>query len=89
MTAVVDQGRLAGGREVWARSVPDVLRAGYAELLAAARAAVAAAARGDADPVAWVRGVFEDRGQLPEPGARPSQVVADARSAMRLAEWTP
>jgi hypothetical protein len=64
------------------------LRAGYAELLAAARASVAAAARGDADPVAWVRGVLEDRGQLPEPGARPSQVVADARAAMRLAGWT-
>jgi hypothetical protein len=61
------------------------VRAGYAELLAAARASVAAAARGDADPVAWVRGVLEDRGQLPEPGARPAQVVADARSAMRLA----
>jgi hypothetical protein len=64
-----------------------VLRAGYAELLAAARASVAAAARGDADPVAWVRGVLQDRGQLPEPGARPVQVVADARSAMRLTGW--
>ena len=67
---------------------PDgVLRAGYAELLAAARASVAAAARGDANPVAWVRGVLQDRGQLPEPGARPVQVVADARSAMRLTGW--
>jgi hypothetical protein len=75
-------------REAAARSGAAVLRAGYAELLAAARAAVAAAARGDADPVAWVRGVLSDHGQLPEPGARPAQVVADARSAMRLAGWT-
>jgi hypothetical protein len=87
VTAVAAQGRLAAS-EAWARSVPEMLRAGYAELLAAARASVAAAARGDADPVAWVRGVLEDRGQLPEPGANPSQVVADARSAMRLAGWT-
>ncbi len=80
MTAVMDQGRLAAG--------PEALRAGYAELLAAARASVAAAARGDADPVVWVRGVLQDRGQLPAPGARPSQVVADARAAMQLAGWT-
>lgn len=63
------------------------LRAGYAELLAAARASVAAAARGDADPVGWVRGVLQERGQLPEPGARPVQVVADAQAAMRLTGW--
>lgn len=79
MTAVV------ADREAGAR---PVVAAMYAELLAAARASVAAAARGDSDPVAWVRGVLEDRGQLPGPGARPSQVVADARSALRLAGWT-
>ena len=45
------------------------MRAGYAELLAAARASVAAAARGDANPVAWARGALEDRGQFPAPGA--------------------
>jgi hypothetical protein len=89
VSAAVDQGRLAGEREARARSAADVLRAGYAELLAAARASVAAAARGDADPVAWIRGVLEDRGQLPAPGARPVQVVADARSAMELAGWLP
>ena len=80
---------MTADRETGARPMTAALRAGYAELLAAARASVAAAARGDADPVAWVRGVLEDRGQLPEPGARPAQVVADARSAMRLAGWTP
>lgn len=63
------------------------LSAMYAELLAAARASVAAAACGDADPVAWVRGVLGEHGQLPEPGASPVRVVADARSAMRLAGW--
>ena len=89
MTAAVAQDRVAAAGEAWARSAPDMLLAGYAELLAAARAAVAAAARGDADPVGWVRGVLADRGQLPEPGARPSQVVADARSAMQLAGRLP
>jgi len=84
VTAAVEPGRLAAERLAWVRSGPDAQRAGYAELLAAARAAVAAAARGDADPVGWVRDVLARRGQLPEPGARPGHVVADARSAMRL-----
>jgi hypothetical protein len=75
-------------REAWARSMADELRASYAELLAAARASVAAAARGDADPAGWVRDVLAERGQLPPEGASPARVVADARSAMRMAGWT-
>ena len=39
----------------------------YAELLAAARAAVAAADRGDADPAGWVRAVLEAQGSCPHP----------------------
>jgi hypothetical protein len=61
----------------------------YAELLAAARAAVAAADRGDADPAGWVRPVLEARGQLPASGTRPDKVAADAAAAMRCARgWT-
>jgi len=68
----------------------DAVRlAQYAELLAAARAAVAAADRDDGDPAGWVRAVLEARGQLPAPGTRPEQVAADAAAAMRCARgWT-
>jgi hypothetical protein len=66
------------------RSRLALMRAEYAALLAAARAAVAAARSGEADPVCYIRGVLQDRRQLPPAGARPAQVVADARSAMAL-----
>ena len=86
-------GVLAMPAEALAHSVSrsaDAARlAEYAELLAAARAAVAAAARGDSDPAGWVRAVLEARRQLPAPGARPDQVAADAAAAMRCARgWT-
>ena len=42
-----------------------IVTAEYAELLAAARAAVAAERNGDADPLGYVRGVLAERGQLP------------------------
>jgi hypothetical protein len=67
-----------------ARSRLALMRAEYAALLAAARAAVAAAQAGEGDPVGYVRGVLQDRGQLPPAGARPAWIVADARSAMAL-----
>jgi hypothetical protein len=57
----------------------------YADLLAAARASVAAAARGDADPVAYVRSLLAYRGQLPPDGASPLVILADARTALHLA----
>jgi len=66
------------------RSRLALMRAEYAALLAAARAAVAAAQAGEADPLGYVRGVLEVRGQLPAAGARPAWIVADARSAMAL-----
>jgi hypothetical protein len=62
-------------------------RANYACLLAACRASVAAAAAGAADPIVYVRGLLEDRGQLPAPGAVPRLVLADARSALTLTGW--
>jgi hypothetical protein len=67
-----------------ARSRLALMRAEYAALLAAARAAVAAAQAGEADPLGYVRGVLEGGGQLPAAGARPAWIVADARSAMAL-----
>lgn len=63
-------------------------RARYAELLAAARAAVAAERNGDADPLGWIRGLLAERGQLPAPGAAARHVVADARSALCLTGWS-
>lgn len=65
-----------------------IVQAEYAELLAAARAAVAAERNGDTDPLTYIRGVLATRGQLPAPGAAPVQVVADARSAMILTGWS-
>ncbi|MDP9850329.1 hypothetical protein [Streptosporangium lutulentum] len=57
-----------------------LLAAEYAELLAAARATLAAAERGESDPLIHVRHVLAKRGQLPPAGARP--VVLLARSAV-------
>lgn len=59
-----------------------------AELLAAARAAVAAERNGDADPLAYVRGVLAEHGQLPPDGAAARHVVADARMALCLTGWS-
>ena len=65
-----------------------IVTAEYAELLAAARAAVAAERNGDADPLGYVRGVLAERGQLPPDEASAAHVVADARMAMCLAGWS-
>jgi anti-sigma regulatory factor (Ser/Thr protein kinase) len=65
-----------------AQSVAD-----HAALIAACRAAAAADARGDADPLTYVRELLRERGQLPAPGASPLLVLADARTAVRMAGW--
>lgn len=49
----------------------------YAELLAHARAAVAAARRGDLDPVAYIAGHLEEIGLAPGPGGDPDRLVAE------------
>jgi hypothetical protein len=51
-------------------------RAAYAELLACARAAVAAERDHAPDPLAYVRGVLAEHGQLPPDGMRPAQLLA-------------
>ncbi len=51
----------------------------YAELLAVARAAVAAGARGDPNPLFWISDELAAHGQLPVPGAVPQQVAAAGR----------
>ena len=55
-----------------------IVRHEYADLLAAARAAVAAAGRGELDPLFWIQDELSARGQLPVPGSRPEQLVAAA-----------
>lgn len=49
----------------------------YVELLAAARATAAAAARGELSPAAYIAGHLEEIGLQPAPGAVPDQVVAE------------
>jgi hypothetical protein len=53
-----------------------LLAAEHAELLAAARASMAAAELGETDPLIHLRHVLASRGQLPPAGARPVQLLA-------------
>ncbi|MFI0487536.1 hypothetical protein [Actinomadura sp. 9N215] len=55
-----------------------LLSAEYAELLAHARAAVAAARDGELDPIAHLAGFLEERGQLPPAGTAAAQLAAQA-----------
>jgi anti-sigma regulatory factor (Ser/Thr protein kinase) len=61
--------------------------AGYAELIAACRAAVAANDTGSSDPLVYVRDLLAARGHLPPAGASPLVVLADARTALRMTGW--
>jgi hypothetical protein len=63
------------------RTEYDLLRAEYAELLAHARAAVAAARLGQAAPLAFLEGHLAEHGQDPPPGAQPAAEVARAYAA--------
>jgi|SRR6266536_1211817 len=63
-----------------------LLRAEHADLLAHARAAVAAARDGEADPAGYVRDVLAKRGQLPPGDMRPPQLLAAVRGIPALAE---
>jgi hypothetical protein len=47
-----------------------IMRHEYADLLAAARAAVASAGRGDLDPLFWIHDELSIRGQLPARATR-------------------
>lgn len=60
-----------------------ITRAGYAELLATVRAAVAAEREGCPDPLGLVRGVASMR-RTGQPAGGPLQVMADAGSALAL-----
>lgn len=53
-----------------------LLAAEYGELLAAARASVAAAELGETDPLIHLRHALAAHGQMPAPGARPTQLLA-------------
>ncbi|MFF5115034.1 hypothetical protein [Streptosporangium sp. NPDC000509] len=53
-----------------------LLVAEHAELLAAARATVAAAQLGEIDPLVHLRHALAAHGQLPPPGARPVVLLA-------------
>jgi hypothetical protein len=62
-----------------------LLRAEYAQLLAAARAAVTAARAGAPDPLVYVEAELTRHGGLPPRGASVPAVLADAHTAMMLA----
>ncbi|MFF5325324.1 hypothetical protein ACFY2Y_16575 [Janibacter hoylei] len=53
------------------------LHVSYVELLTAARATAAAAARGELAPAAYIAGHLEEIGLQPAPDAVPDQVVAE------------
>lgn len=57
----------------------ELLRADYMDLLAAARAAVAAYWAGDEYPLSHLVALLEHKGQLPEAGASPAVVRSSAR----------
>ncbi|RVX39129.1 hypothetical protein EDD27_1472 [Nonomuraea polychroma] len=75
MTAAILAPRCALTREELV-----MLAAAYSELLATARASVAAAELGEVDPLVYVREHLAEHGQLPAAGARP--VVLLAQSAV-------
>ncbi|WP_214417065.1 hypothetical protein [Sphaerisporangium fuscum] len=61
-----------------------LLQVEHAALVAAARAAVAAAEQGQADPLVFLRAELGRHGQLPPAGASPVELLAVAAAA-RLA----
>lgn len=66
------------GTDEAARDRLALTRAAYTELLACARAAVAAERDHAPDPLAYLRGVLAEHGQLPPDGMRPAQLLAFA-----------
>ncbi|MGC4959756.1 hypothetical protein ACLQ2P_41720 [Actinomadura citrea] len=60
------------------RNEYDLLSAEYAELLAHARAAVAAARDGELAPMTHLTGFLEERGQMPPAGRAASRLLAEA-----------
>jgi hypothetical protein len=75
-TVVADVAALLLADDERARGQLALLRAEHAGLLAAARAAVAAARDGHPDPLACVRLLLAERGQLPAAGQHPQQLLA-------------
>ncbi len=61
------------------------LRGAYTRLLAAARASVAAATRGEPSPLLYVAHELDRHGQLPPTGAEPARLLADAAGTATLA----
>jgi hypothetical protein len=73
--AFTDMGRLiAEVRRL--RQARAVEAAEHAELLAAARATLAAHTDGEADPLGYLRDALSARGQGPEVGQHPAQLLA-------------
>jgi hypothetical protein len=73
--AYTDMGRLLGEvRRL--RHARAIEQAEHADLLAAARATLAAARDGEADPLYYLRDALDAHGQLPGVGQHPVQLLA-------------
>jgi hypothetical protein len=73
--AYTDMGRLlAEVRRL--RQARTIEAAEHAALLAAARATLAAAVDGEADPLGYLRDALTAHGQVPEIGVHPAQLLA-------------
>ncbi|MEV7012016.1 ATP-binding protein [Streptosporangium sp. NPDC051022] len=66
-----------------------LLQSAHTALLAAARATVAAERRGEADPVAHLRYLLAETGQLPSAGALPARLLAGTPSPTAPEPQTP
>lgn len=67
-----------------ATSMLALSRAEYAQLLAAARASVAAEREGHRDPLVYVRAILTDRGQIPPIGAHVPALLAAIPVALNM-----
>ena len=63
-----------------------LLRAEHAALLAHARAAVAAALRGESTPTTYLEGYLEEHGQAPSAEISPAELLAQAATCAALVD---
>ncbi|MFE3454991.1 hypothetical protein ACFXJ8_39315 [Nonomuraea sp. NPDC059194] len=84
MTAITHAPARSGALTLSDRDRLALLLADYVALLAHARAAVAAAELGEADPTGYLRDLLAERGQRPAAGASPAQLMACAMPAPRM-----
>jgi hypothetical protein len=78
MTLIIGKARTTRTQVDPVRQELALLRAEYGELLAHARAAVAAARDGEPEPTSYLLGLLEEHGQVPRPDQSPTYLAAQA-----------